>query len=59
VFFFWFSLVHVFRIEVSHLLFCKMCFNVLFSFSLLVAFKLYVFILLTKYLIAACLCSCG
>ena len=52
-------IVCLFRIEVSYLLLHNICFIVLFSFCLFMAFKLYVSILLARYLIVASLCSWG
>ena len=51
--------VNVFKSEVSYLLLYNICFIVLFFFSLFAAFKLYVSILLARYLTAASLCSWG
>jgi len=47
----------MFIIDVSYLLFCKICLMVFLSFSLLAELSQYVFILLVKYLTAASLCS--
>jgi hypothetical protein len=47
------------KMDVSYLLLCKICFNLLCSFCMLVGSRLYVVILLTKYLIADSLCSRG
>ena len=49
--------MHLFMCEGSYLLLHNVCFIVLFSFSLFLASKLYVSILLVRYLTAANLCS--
>ena len=51
-------LVNLSKIEGSYLLLYKICLIVLFCLSLLGAIKLYVFILLIKYHMASCFCSC-
>ena len=50
-------LLNLFKIETLCLLLCKIYFNLLFSLCLFMGFKLYVVILLERYLIAANLCS--
>jgi len=52
-----FLLLTLCKIDVSYLLLCKICFSLSYSFFMLIGSKLYVVILLTRYLIADSLSS--